>query len=257
MPDRVPAALESLLDVADAAAVTAVLDDPLARSLLVSDTDLPSVPHEADGPPVTVVLTGGAGQVAGPAAYCTRAGLALSALVVTLRDPGDLAGNARRVVAAVDAARAEGALADDATVQVVLPAEDPTYAWLAAADEVAGAELGLRLAAGGADRPPVAPATLAAWIDAALDRETPFAVAAAGTAYGDSGPGVLGLLRATLAAFDGATPGEVTELLGGPAPAGLDLDELVRARRWCTSVESTAPGRVREDLRGLGLLDGS
>ncbi|MQW74528.1 hypothetical protein GHK92_01430 [Nocardioides sp. dk4132] len=254
MLERVPAALESLLDVATAAA-PAVLDDPLARSLLVSDLDLPSVSREDGGVPVSVVLTGGAGQVAGPAAYCTRNGLALSALVITLRDPGDLAGNARRVVAAVDAARAEGALADDATVQVVLPAEDPTYAWLAAADEVAGAELGLRLPVGGPERPPVAPATLAAWIDAALDRETAFAVAGAGTAYGDSGRGVLALLRATLAAFDGAARGEVVALLADPALADLDLDELARARRWCTSVESADLAAVREDLRGLGLLE--
>ncbi|WP_166137246.1 hypothetical protein [Nocardioides ochotonae] len=254
MLERVPAALESLLDV-PATAAPAVLDDPLARSLLVSDVDLPSVSVEAVGPPVTVVLTGGAGQVTGPAAYCTRVGLALSALVVTLRDLGDLAGNARRVVAAVDAARAEGALAEDATVQVVLPAEDPTYAWLAAADEVAGAELGLRLSLGGAGRPPVAPATLAAWIDAALDRETPFAVAGAGTAFGDTGRGVLGLLRATLAAFDGAPRDEVVGLLGESAPDELDLDELARARRWCTSVESADLSAVREDLRGLGLID--
>ena len=252
-----PAALESLLDV-PATAAAAALDDPLARSLLVSDVDLPSVSVEDARPvslPISVVLTGGAGQVAGPAAYCSRNGLALSALVVTLRDPGDLAGNARRVVAAVDAARAEGALADDATVQVVLPPEEPTYAWLAAADEVAGAELGLRLSLGGPGGPPVAPATLAAWIDAALDRETAFAVAGAGTAYGDTGRGVLGLLRATLAAFDGAPRDEVVGLLGGSAPDELDLDELARARRWCTSVGSADPATVREDLRGLGLLD--
>ncbi|NPC98514.1 hypothetical protein [Nocardioides sp. zg-DK7169] len=247
MTDRVPAALESLLDVADPTAPAAVLDDPLTRSVRVSDTDLPAVPRaEGRDVPVSVVLTGGAGQIAGPAAYCARPGLRLSALVVTLRDPGDLAGNARRVVAAVDAARAEGALGEDDTVQVVLPAEDPTYAWLAAADEVAGAELGLCLPAGGPAGPAVPPGTLAAWIDAALDRETPFAVS--------GGYGVLPLLRATVAAFDGAGPAAVADLLEEPARAADDLEELVRARRWCTSVATTDLAAVRAELAGLGAL---
>ncbi len=41
----------------------------LVRSLVVRDTDLPQVPA---GTPVSVVLTGGAGQVHGPAQLCQR-----------------------------------------------------------------------------------------------------------------------------------------------------------------------------------------
>ena len=68
------------------------------------------------------MVTGGAGQIAGPA----RAGrdgsdLELAGLEIALRDLDDLAGNARRVVAAVDAARADGVLDEDVPVYVELP----------------------------------------------------------------------------------------------------------------------------------------
>ena len=74
-----------------------------------------------------------------------------------LRDLDDLAGNARRVVAAVDAARAEGVLDEDTPVHVELPRAEVSASWLAAADEVAGAELRLKFRTGGtdADRLPV------------------------------------------------------------------------------------------------------
>ena len=44
---------------------------------------------------------------------CRKLALELAGLEIALRDLDDLAGNARRVAAAVDAARAEGALDDD------------------------------------------------------------------------------------------------------------------------------------------------
>lgn len=152
--------------------------------------------------PVTVRLDGGAGQVAGPPALCSRLGLDLVALEVALRDAGDPVGNARRVVTAVQAARAEGVLGEDVTVRVRM-AGAPTYSWLAAADEVAAAELALTLVL---DEPDVA--HLEAWIDAALDRELTFSLVG-----GDAEAGVAAL--------------RTTARLWG------EEGDLVAARRWC------------------------
>ena len=60
-------------------------------------------------------------------------------------------------------------------VYVELPQTEPSAGWLAAADELAAAELRLKFRTGGVEAQlfPTAP-TVAAWIDAALDRETPF-----------------------------------------------------------------------------------
>ncbi len=71
-------------------------------------------------------MTGGAGQVAGPVALCDRLGIELVALDVTLRDLDDPAGNARRVVAAVDAVRAERRSSTTRPVHVGIPAAAPT-----------------------------------------------------------------------------------------------------------------------------------
>lgn len=224
--------LTGLLDVAEAPPAP----HPLVGALRVADTAVPEAPT---GMPLSVTVTGGAGQVAGPAAYCRRVGLPLASIQVTLRDLDDPAGNARRVVAAVDAARAEGALAEDVPVYVAMPAVDPSYSWLAAADEVAAAELRLALDAGGVPAPVVA-----SWLDAALDRETPFRA---------GGLGVVTLLAATLAAYDGGAPADVVTILRDPEPAAPAADDLPRARRWLASV---ACGRVDEalaDLRAQGL----
>ena len=117
-------------------------------------------------------------QVAGPPGCARRLGPARCAgLEIALRDLDDLAGNARRVVAAVDAARADGALDEDVPVHVELPRRRRRRtAWLAAADEVAArrapAEVPHRRRS--TPTPSRPPPTLAAWIDAALDREMPF-----------------------------------------------------------------------------------
>lgn len=223
----------------------------LLGSLVVADTDLPGLDRTWDTP-LTVVTTGGAGQLEGPAAYCTRAGLPVAALRVALRDLDDPAGNVRRVIAAVDAARASGALAEETAVQIAVAATEPSYSWLAVADEVAGAELHLALPADALSAP-----VLAAWIDAALDRETPFAcLRGTGRALVSDGvPGFLGLLAGTLLAFDGAGRPDVAAALTAADLADLpDLDQLARARRWLTAVE--APGLVEAlpDLRALGAL---
>lgn len=182
------------------------LDDPAVGAVRVTDNDLPSV--RGSGRPVAVVVTGGAGQIAGPASYAARVGLTITGLTVVLRDE-DLVGNARRVVAAVDAARAEGALDEETPVYVELPQQDPSHGWLAAADEVAAAELRLGLRFAGTPTP-----TAAAWIEAALDRETAFRATTVETSA------VRSLLSATLLAFDGVEP----------APG-----ELHRGRRWLVS----------------------
>ncbi len=217
-----------------------------AGALRVPDTDLPAVAGRVpdSGPPVPValVLTGGAAQVAGPAARCARApGLALARVELALRDPSDPAGNARRVVAAVDAARAEGVLGDDTPVHVAVPDEagpggGPAHGWLAAADELAAADLALVLATDGS------PAAVVARVDAALDREMPFTVTS-------PGPGaLLGMLAATTLAFDGARDAAVAALGAAETPA--DPATLARARRWLRAATVPDPAEALARFRG-------
>jgi hypothetical protein len=239
---------------------------PLAGALVVPDTDVPALPDGFDGP-VAVVVTGGAGQLAGPAALCTRRGVRLARLEVALRDLDDLPGNARRVVAAVDAVRAEGVLSQE-PVSVELPAGPPGPPgpdWLAAADELAAADL--RLALRGEGRP----ADLAARVDAALDRELPFSCPAGlhravrhQGPDGTPGHGFLNLLLATRLAFDGAAPAEVVEVLEQPDADALratydaiGADAVARTRRWFTSFAAATVEGPHADLVGLGLLDAS
>ena len=161
-----------------------------------------------------MVVTGGAGQVAGPVGLAKRLGLEIAGLEIALRDPDDLPGNARRVVAA----RRRGARRAGrrrAGPRRAAAARRPTAGWLAAADEVAAAELRLKFRTGGTEAHafPSAPA-LAAWIDAALDRETPFKCTAGlhgalrhrDDATGFEHHGFLNVLVATRHAFDGASP---------------------------------------------------
>lgn len=214
----------------------------LIGSRVVGDTELPAT--DPAGPPVTLVVSGGAGQVAGPAALAVRRGIALRAVRVTLRDPADLRGNARRVVAAVDAARDGGALADDVVVAVGLPDAEPGADWQAAVDEVAARELAVALPVDGAD-----PLRVAAWLEAVLDRETPLTV---------DGGHPLSVLGAVRRAFDGEGAVEVAGALAGPpaqAVAGMDETSLVGARRWLLGVETgpAGPTVYAEALTGLGV----
>jgi hypothetical protein len=248
---------EAPLDDALAAYATRdTADAALVGGFVLRDTDLPRARGFAG--PLSVVLTGGAGQVAGVVGLCARLGLRLGALEVALRDPDDLAGNVRRVVAAADAAGVE------VPVFVEVPAppgQAPTPAWLAAADEVAAAELRLKLRTGGLDAdafPP--PAVLAAWIDAALDRETPFKCTAglhrARRHLADDGfthHGFGNVLLATQDAFDGASPDDVAAVLADPDPP-LDRLEPARARRWFTSFGCCGVAEPIADLRALGMV---
>jgi hypothetical protein len=235
----------------------------LLGSFVLKDTDLPLVRGTSHR--LSVVVTGGAGQVVGPLGAAARLGLHVAGLEIALRDPDDLAGNARRVVAAVDHARTEGVLDEDVPVFVELPQADPSYGWEAAADEVASAELRLKLRTGGleahlfptADR-------LAAWIDAALDRELPFKCTAGlhhavrhTSPEGFEQHGFVNVLLATVRAFDGASREETVATLEERDAARLPVTEqdVVRARRWFTSFGTCSVDEPLADLLALDLLE--
>jgi hypothetical protein len=233
----------------------------LVGTFVVRDTDLPEL--KATPLALSVVVTGGAGNIAGLASLSRKLHIAVEGLEIALRDPDDLAGNARRVAAAVDAARDEGQLDDHVPVYVELPAFGPEAAWLAAADEVAAREFRLKLRTGGLDAAAYPSAhVLAGWIDAALDRETPFKCTAglhrAMRHTGDDGfehHGFLNVLAATRQAFDGAARDEVVATLEERSFDALDVGELDRARRWFTSFGSCSVSEPLDDLITLGLLE--
>ena len=239
----------------------------LVASFVVTDTRLPEV---AETVPVSVVVTGGAGAVPGALRLAAKSPTRLAGLEIALRDPDDLPGNARRVVAAVDAVRTEGLLDDETPVFVELPrttpTEGPTAGWLGAADVVAEAELRLKFRTGGVEAHlhPVA-TELAAWIDAALDRETPFKCTAGlhhavrqTSMEGFEQHGFLNVLLATRRAFDGSTRDEVVEILESRDALGLADDangaDLAGARRWFTSFGTCSVRQPLADLIDLGLL---
>jgi hypothetical protein len=230
----------------------------LVGTFVLKDTDLPLV--RGFGGPLSVVVTGGAGQLAGPVGLCAKLGLNLAGLEIALRDPDDLAGNARRVVAALRD------VDTDVPVYVELPHVGNTASWFAAADEVAAAELRLKFRTGGLEATafPAAHA-LARWIDAALDRETPFKCTAglhnAVRHTGDDGfehHGFVNVLVATRRAFDGASLDEVVDVLeqrdGAALAAQATELDLAGARRWFTSFGSCSVIEPLADLRELGLI---
>lgn len=239
----------------------------LVASFVVTDVALPSVTEPV---PVSVVVTGGAGAIAGALKLASKHDLAVAGLEIALRDPDDLPGNARRVTAAVDAARGEGALDEDTPVYVELPQTEASASWLAAADVVAEGEHRLKFRTGGleADLFPT-PETLAGWIDAALDRETPFkctaglhhAIAHRDHETGFPHHGFLNVLLATRQAFDGATTAEVATLLADHYPNDLVAlarnSDLAGARRWFVSFGSCSVQEPLDDLVGLGLVEGA
>ena len=233
-------------------------------SFVLRDTDLPLV--RGFGGPLSVVVTGGAGQVAGPVGLARRLGHQVAGIEIALRDPDDLPGNARRVVAAVDEVRGE--LGDDVPVFVELPQAEPSAGWLAAADEIAAAELRLKFRTGGTEAQAFPSASdLAAWIDAALDRETPFkctaglhgAVRHRDPASGFEHHGFLNVLVATRQAFDGASRDDVVAILEQQdrgALVGLVFDtELSGGRRWFTSFGSCSVTEPLDELISTGLLE--
>jgi hypothetical protein len=238
----------------------------LVASLVVTDERVPAV--AAEEIPLSIVVTGGAGAVAGALRLAARAGNPVAGLEIALRDLDDLAGNARRVVAAVDAARGDGALDDETPIFVELPAGDVTHGWEAAADEVAAAELRLKFRTGGIEAH-LFPSSgqLASWIDAALDRELAFkctaglhnAVRHRDPETGFEHHGFLNVLAATARADSGLAAADVAEALEETDEAELlglarELD-LAKARRWFTSVGSCSILEPLADLTDLGLLE--
>jgi hypothetical protein len=237
----------------------------LVASFVVTDVAIPGVTEPV---PVSVVVTGGAGAIGGALKLAAKRDLAVAGLEIALRDLDDLPGNARRVTAAVDAARGEGSLGDEVPVYVELPQIEASASWLAAADVVAEGEHRLKFRTGGleADRFPT-PETLAGWIDAALDRETPFkctaglhhAIAHRDHATGFSHHGFLNVLLATRKAFDGASTAEVATLLADHYPNDLvalaRTSDLAGARRWFVSFGSCSVLEPLDDLVGLGLVE--
>lgn len=241
----------------------------LLGRLLVPEVALPLVRGTAH--PLHVVLTGGAGQVAGPAGLATRTGLQLAGMEVQLRDVDDLAGNARRVVAAVHAAQDDGVLDEDVPVHVEIPVDQaslqrsaPGGGWLRAADEAAAAELRLTLRVGAPDADLVpSPGAVAAWIDASLDREMPFritggsyAAVTATAGHGGLSYGFANLLLGARRAFDGARRADVVETLTVTDPATVagwvcEEEYLASTRRWLTTVSPvSAPDDLAHALEG-------
>lgn len=236
----------------------------LVGPLVVPDTVLPDVPSDV---PVSVVLTGGAGAVAGVAALAARTGHRLVGLEAAVRDLDDPAGNVRRIVTAVEAARGVGGL-QGTEVYVELPQADPTPGWLAAADAVAEAEAHLKFRTGGLEAHLFpSSATVAAWIDAALDRETSYKCTAGlhhalrhrDHETGFEHHGFLNVLLATRVAFDGGTTTDVATVLddryANDLVAMARTSDLAGARRWFTSYGSCSVSDPLDDLLGLGLLE--
>ena len=234
---------------------------------VVSDTRLPGlaglVDPGAEPLRVTVVVTGGAGAIEPAYRWATAPGLEVAGLEVALRDLDDLAGAARRVVAAV------AQLGVDVPVHVEPPLVPgpSSHGWLAALDEVASADLRLKLRTGGttADAFP-SEETVATAIDAALDRELPFkctaglhhAVRHRAEGTGFEHHGFLNVLLATRAALDG------DDVAGALAEQGSRVvvsrlgeagsDALVRARRWFTSFGCCGVRDPYDDLVALSLV---
>ena len=224
----------------------------LVGSFVLRDTDLPRLTDPVA--PVSIVCTGGAGQLAGPTKWIRRTHVEPAGMEVAVRDLDDPAGNVRRIVTAIDDLETEW------PVFVELPPTPTDHRWLAAADVAAEAGLRLKFRTGGleADAFPSSE-VLAGWIDAALDRETAFKCTAglhrAVRHTGEDGfehHGFLNVLVATGRAFDGASRDEVVAVLEDRdlAPG---IDDLAAGRRWFWSFGSCSVAEPWADLREMGL----
>lgn len=225
----------------------------LVGSFVLRDTDLPQLRDPVA--PVSIVCTGGAGQLAGPSDWIRRKNVAAAGMEIAVRDLDDLAGNVRRIVAATDDLETEW------PIFVELPPTTPDHGWLSAADVAAEAGLRLKFRTGGPDASAFPSSeVLAAWIDAALDRETQFKCTAglhrALRHTGDDGfehHGFLNVLRATGRAFDGASADEVVAVLDDRA-LRTTAEEAVHGRRWFLGFGSCSVAEPWADLQELGLV---
>jgi len=234
----------------------------LVGAFVVSDLKLPEVARA--GLPVSIVVTGGAGAIAGSLRLAEKAGTPLAGLEIALRDLDDLPGNARRVAAAIDASRADGVLADEVPVYVELPHVGSNRSWLAAADVVAESDLRLKFRTGGLEAELFPhPHALASWINAALDRETPFkctaglhhAVAHTDAETGFEHFGFLNVLVATRTALDGGSAADVLTSRDGAALAAATRELPASTRTWFRSFGSCSITDPLDDLTTLNLME--
>ena len=212
--------------------------------------------------PITLVVTGGAGAIAPALTWAGRSDhLDLRSVEFALRDEDDLAHNARRVLAALDALEE---VPDVVYVEPPMLHGPPTSSWLTALDELASRELRLKFRTGGvdADAFPTEDA-LATCIDAALDRELPFkctaglhhAVRHTAADTGFEHHGFLNVLLATRATLAGEDPREVlAERDPSVLVERIRSDDPASTRRWFNSFGCCDVLDVHEDLVELGLL---
>lgn len=240
-----------------------VVDDnrlPELLQLLRDSTDKePSAPL-----PVTVVVSGGAGALEPAARWADDPLLEPRGFEIALRDLDDLAGAARRVAAAAELGLDVPVYVEPPVVQ---PPSGPGHGWLAALDEVAAADLRLKLRTGGVSADLFPSATdLATAIVAALDRELPFkctaglhhAVRHTAEDTGFEHHGFLNVLLAVRTTLDG---GDLTAALeerdAQTVVARLHevgSDALTRARRWFTSFGCCGVTDPYDDLVSLSLI---
>ena len=179
----------------------------LVGTFVLRDTDLPQLrgprPRRCRSS-----CTGGAGSARRPGrARARRLELRLAGMEIALRDLDDLAGNVR-----AGRGRDRRASRPSGRSSSSCPRR-PDHGWLAAADERGGGRAAAEVPHRRARRRgvPRRPRCSPRWIDAALDRETPFKCTAglhrAVRHTGDDGfehHGFLNVLLATRRAFDGA-----------------------------------------------------
>ncbi len=165
------------------------------------------------------------------------------------------------MVAAVYAARDAGSLDPDLPVYVELPPTEPSHQWLAAADEVAGAELRLKFRTGGLEA------------DQLPDRaaRSPRGSTRRSTARRRSSarPGCTARCATPATTASSTTASSTcswppcrpsTERAPDDVAATLEdrelepVDDLVRARRWFTSFGSCSIDEPLADLRAMGLV---
>ncbi len=103
-------------------------------------------------------------------------------------------------------------------------------------------------------------ATVAAWIDAALDRETAFKCTAGlhravrHDPEGGGAHGFLNVLVATQVLWDGGSVADAIEILEQRDGTALASGDTSSARRWFTSFGSCSVTEPLDDLIALGLI---
>ncbi|MFC9690734.1 hypothetical protein ACFTSF_19445 [Kribbella sp. NPDC056951] len=237
----------------------------LVGPFVCTDEDLPRVAEAAGDEPlqVTVVVTGGAGGIEPAVRWAERSpAIELTAVEVRLRDEGDLARNALRVV------RAAEACIDDQTVYVETGLDG---SWEQALGAIAEAGYAAKLRTGGLDAHLFPSADqVASYITRCLDVEVPFkctaglhnAIAHTDPATGFEHHGFLNVLLATRASMDGASHDEVVQLLEWrdalelvERTRELTEDRAASTRRWFHSFGSCSIAEPRADLNTLNLTE--